>query len=149
MQIHELNSFAGTPGASDYLAIDDGSETMKIGASNVGITTNMTQAEAEAGTSTAPRVITPKVLHDYVTGEATDAAETVQVLKISKSSVSSLPTTISNAAITADMEVIHSVLSNPAAQAGDWTVTTSAGSASISGSISDTTNITLYLAVTR
>ena len=71
------------------------------------------------------------------------------MLKVSKSSVSSLPTTISNSNITADMEVINSVLSNPSAQTGDWTVTTSAGSAVISGSISGTTNITLYLAVPR
>lgn len=30
MQIHELNTFSGTPGSGDYLAIDDGSETRKI-----------------------------------------------------------------------------------------------------------------------
>ena len=76
MQIHELNSFAGTPGASDYLAIDDGSETMKIGAENVGVTTNMTQAEAETGTSTSKRVITPKVLHDAIISIAKTISDT-------------------------------------------------------------------------
>lgn len=30
MQIHELNQFSGTPGAGDWLAIDDGDETSKI-----------------------------------------------------------------------------------------------------------------------
>lgn len=70
----------------------------------------------------------------------------LKVLKVTKSSVSSLPTSISNSGITANMECIHSVLSNPSAQTGDWTVTTSAGSVSISGSISGTTDITLYLA---
>lgn len=30
MQIHELNQFSGTPGAGDWLAIDDGDETTKI-----------------------------------------------------------------------------------------------------------------------
>lgn len=30
MQIHELNTFTGTPSADDYLAIDDGTETSKI-----------------------------------------------------------------------------------------------------------------------
>ena len=70
----------------------------------------------------------------------------LKVLKVTKSSVSALPTTISNSGITANMECIHSVLSNPSAQTGDWTVTTSAGSVSVSGSISGTTNITLYLA---
>ena len=32
MQIHELNEFVGTPGAGDYLPIDNGSETTKISA---------------------------------------------------------------------------------------------------------------------
>ena len=70
----------------------------------------------------------------------------LKVLKVTKNSVSSLSTTISNSAITSNMEVLHTVLSNPSAQTGDWTVTTSNGSLSISGSISGTTNITLYLA---
>lgn len=163
MQIHELNTFTGTPGSGDYLAIDDGDETMKVPASNLGVTDAMTQAEAEAGTGTGKRVITPKVLHDYVTdtmGEMLDpfneelndleiAVEELKILKVSKSSVSSLPTTITNSKIKSDMEVIHSVLSNPAAQTGDWTVTTSNGSLTIAGTISGTTNITLYLASPR
>ena len=70
----------------------------------------------------------------------------LKVLKVTKNSVSSLSTTISNSAITSNMEVLHTVLSNPSAQTGDWTVTTSNGSLTISGSISGTTNITLYLA---
>lgn len=67
MQIHELSTFSGTPSNTDYLAIDDGLHTLKIGAGNLGVTTEMTLAEATAGTITAARVITPKVLHDYVT----------------------------------------------------------------------------------
>lgn len=59
MQIHELNSFQGTPGSGDYLAIDDGTETMKVPAT--GVYPAMTQAEAEAGTVTAPRVIAPNI----------------------------------------------------------------------------------------
>lgn len=65
MQIHELNNFAGTPTSSDYLAIDNSTTTTKIGATGLGIQTQMTVAEATTGTSTASRVITPKVLHDY------------------------------------------------------------------------------------
>lgn len=71
------------------------------------------------------------------------------VLEVSVSSVSSLPQTISNSKITASMKVVHSVLSNPSAQVDDWTATTSAGSVSITGSISGTTNITLYLSELR
>ena len=69
--------------------------------------------------------------------------------KVSTSSVSSLPATINNSVINSSMEVVNCVLSNPSAQTGDWTVTTSNGSLTISGSISGTTNITLYLAVPR
>lgn len=35
MQIHELNTFAGTPGAGDFLAIDNGEETRKVPASSL------------------------------------------------------------------------------------------------------------------
>ena len=66
MQIRELNLFVGTPGAGDYLAIDDGSETTKVEASNLGVTTQMTQAEAEAGTETAPRVVAPSIFKSAV-----------------------------------------------------------------------------------
>lgn len=71
------------------------------------------------------------------------------ILELSVSSVSSLPQTISNPKITSDMKAIHAVLSDPSAQISDWTVTTSAGSAVISGSIMGTTDITLYLIVPR
>ena len=66
MQIHELDTFIGTPSDSTYLAIDDGTETNKIPATDLGITTEMTQAEAETGSETAPRVISPAVLSSYV-----------------------------------------------------------------------------------
>ena len=82
----------------------------------------------------------------YAHCSADSSGGILPVLKVSKSSVSSLPTIITNSAITSDMEVINCVLSNPSAQTGDWTVTTSNGSLTISGSISGTTNITLYLA---
>ena len=67
MQIHELPTFTGTPGASDYFAVDNGSITAKVAGSDMVNPDAMTVAEATTGTSTAERVITPKVLHDYVT----------------------------------------------------------------------------------
>lgn len=72
MQIHELESFIGTTSESTYLAIDDGTETNKIPATALGITTEMTQAEAEAGTETAPRVISPAVLSAFVGSSVTE-----------------------------------------------------------------------------
>lgn len=65
MQIHELNSFSGTPGSGDYLAIDDGNTTKKVPATSLGVNTPMTLAEAQAGSVTDPRVISPSVLHAY------------------------------------------------------------------------------------
>lgn len=81
-------------------------------------------------------------------GYALDARQgaELKVLRVSKNSVSSLPTTITDSRITADMYCLHSELSNSGAQIGDWTVTPSSGSLTISGTISGTTHITLYLA---
>lgn len=67
----------------------------------------------------------------------------IGVVEVTQSSVSSLPVTIANTAITANHVVVDSVLSNPSAQTGDWTVTTSAGQAVIAGTISGTTDITI------
>lgn len=69
------------------------------------------------------------------------------VLQVDVPSFSSLPQTVSNADVTADHVVVNSVLGTPSAQTGDWTVTTSAGSLTIAGSISGSTTLTLYLAV--
>lgn len=66
MQIHELDTYTGTHSATDYLAVDDGTETTKIPLPSVGVTTPMTSAEAIAGSETAPRVISPAVLNSFV-----------------------------------------------------------------------------------
>lgn len=68
------------------------------------------------------------------------------VVQVSKSSVSSLPTTITDEAIKSDHVSIEAVLSNPVAQKSNWTVTTSNGSLTIAGTISGTTNVTILLA---
>lgn len=73
--------------------------------------------------------------------------EAVKTLVITSASFSSLPQTISDARITSDHVVLNSVLSNPSAQTGDWTVTTLDGSVTISGTISGSTTLTLYLGI--
>lgn len=73
----------------------------------------------------------------------------VKTVVITTSSFSSLPQTISNSNITADHVVVNSELSNPAAQTGDWTITTSAGSLTIAGTINGSTTLTLYLTVKK
>lgn len=120
MQIHELGSFAGTPGAGDYLAIDNGSQTSKI--------------EMAAAVEALAEPV------------AASAAEEMKVLVLTRASFSSLPITINQAQITSDMVVINSELGNPSAQTGDWTVTTSNGSLTVAGAISGSTTLKLYLA---
>ena len=69
------------------------------------------------------------------------------LLQVSASAVSSLPTTINDANITANMVVVQYTLSAPQTQTGDWTVTTSAGSLTISGNMASiSTDIELILA---
>lgn len=73
----------------------------------------------------------------------------LECLVVNCGTISSLPTTISNANIEDDMVVLQSTLGTPSAQTGDLTVTTAAGSVTISGSISGSTTLTLYLAKSR
>lgn len=71
------------------------------------------------------------------------------VLRLDCGSISSLDATISGSAITEDMICLKAELDTPSAQTGVWTVTTSDGSLTISGSISGSTNVVLYLAKYR
>ena len=89
-----------------------------------------------------------QTLTNNVSANATAIAK-CEMLEINVSSFSALPQTITNADIEDDMKVANSVLSNTSAQTGDWTVTTSSGSLTISGSISGTTTATLYLMKSR
>lgn len=79
--------------------------------------------------------------------QVASAVNEAKVLQVDVSAFSSLPQTVSNNAITADHVVVNSVLGTPSAQTGDWTVTTSAGSLTIAGTIGGSTTLTLYLAV--
>lgn len=89
-----------------------------------------------------------QTLTNNVSTNATAIAK-CETLVVSVPSFSALPQTITNANIDDDMVVVNSVLSNPSAQTGDWTVTTSSGSLTISGSISGSTTATLYLMKSR
>lgn len=66
-------------------------------------------------------------------------------LMVDCGTVSSLPTTISDANVTSDMVVVNSYLGTPSAMTGNWTVATSNGSLTISGNISGSTSVKLYL----
>lgn len=79
----------------------------------------------------------------------TAISDMATVMVLSVASFSSLPLTVSNADITSDMVVVNSELGTPSAQTGDWTVTTSNGSLTVSGSISGSTTLKLYLMNSR
>ena len=69
------------------------------------------------------------------------------VLEFTLSGISSLPQTITDSKITDKHVCTSAIFSNPSAQTKDWTCTTSAGQAVISGSsaISGTTDVTIRL----
>ena len=97
----------------------------------------------------APKISSQiQTLTNNVSANATAIAK-CETLVVSVASFSALPQTITNANIEDDMVVVNSVLSNPSAQKGDCTVTTSSRSLTISGSISGTTTATLYLMKSR
>jgi len=84
--------------------------------------------------------------------QVTDAAAKIaklECLVINCGTVSSLPKTVTNSNVEDDMVVLQATLGTPAAQLSDWTVSTSNGSLTISGTISGSTTLTLYLMKSR
>ena len=75
------------------------------------------------------------------------------VLSTGNTQVNALPYSFTNANIDDDMVCIKAVLGNPSAQTGDWNVVTSnngtTGTAQITGTISGSTTITLYMMKSR
>lgn len=77
------------------------------------------------------------------------STEEARPLQINLGTISSLPVTVSDDRITADhiCKPADCLLSLPSAQTSDWTVTTSDGSVSVSGSISGSTTATIWLVI--
>jgi hypothetical protein len=133
--------------SSDFLIIDDSVDTMKTTLEKVK---EYSVGDIQDLDTTAKASIVEAI--NEVKGETTSlntAAVKLETLIVSISSVSSLPVTANNSDIESDMVVINSELSDPSAQISDWTVTTASGSLTVSGSISGTTNIKLYLTKSR
>lgn len=82
---------------------------------------------------------------NLVSSGGVKAALDSEVIVVNLASFSSLPQTVSNAAIKANHVVIDSTLGTPSAQTGDWTVTTANGSLTISGNISGSTTLKIVL----
>lgn len=81
----------------------------------------------------------------YLWGKITDLLSEKRTIKVEIASFSSLPQTVNDSRIKSTDEVVESILGTPSAQRSDWTVTTSDGSLTISGTIRGSTTLTLYL----
>lgn len=103
-----------------------------------------------AGAVAADSIAKFKDVYDYYSANRTKARSACTGVFISN--VSSLPVThtqlVTSGAtlITADYWCVSMRLTNPAAQTGDWTVTTGDRTVTVSGTISGTTDIILFLA---
>lgn len=120
------------------------------------------ECPGDAGTPSETAIDSVRQLVDRTESAAQTCAESVEtveeiisaygnpeVLVINCGTVSSLPKTVTNADIEDDMVAVNSVLGTPTAQTGDWTITTAAGSLTVSGTISGSTTLTLYLMKSR
>lgn len=68
-----------------------------------------------------------------------------EAIEINLDSFSTLPQTVSNAAITGNHIAVLCVPGTPSAQVDEWTVATADGSVTVSGSISGSTTLQLVL----
>ena len=132
---------------SDFLVVDTGVDTLKATGATlkeymVGNLASLTTTAKSSAVAAINEVKAATVANETAVAKC-------EVLTVTLSSVSSLPQTVSNSDIDSDMVVVASSLSNRNAQAGTFTVTTSNGSLTVSGYVSGTTNITLYLMKSR
>lgn len=72
--------------------------------------------------------------------------ERAEPITLDCGTISSLPATKTSQWINRNMVCLKAELGNPSAQSGDWTVTTSDGSLTISGDINGSTSLSLVLA---
>lgn len=81
--------------------------------------------------------------------ERSYSTEEARPLQIDLGTVSSLPVTVTDDRITAAhiCKPSDCLLSNPSAQTSDWTVTTSDGSLTVSGTIMNSTTATIWLVI--
>ena len=84
---------------------------------------------------------------EFYNGQLTGEEIDKRIVSINCGTISSLPHTVSNANILAKHIPIYWTFGTPSAQASNWTVTTSAGSLTISGTINGATTLSLVLGV--
>lgn len=106
MQIHELNNFSGTPGANDYFATDNGTDTSKISATNLYAPLNTRIDNIIAGPApSAEEIIDARIGADDITyaslgnairGQVGDLDEAIWRKAIAEYGLADLGTLIDN-----------------------------------------------------
>ena len=84
---------------------------------------------------------------EFYNGQLTGEEIDKRIVSVNCGTISSLPHTVTNSNILAKHVPIRWMFGSPIMQAGDWTVTTSAGSLTITGDIVGSTTLTLILGV--
>lgn len=79
------------------------------------------------------------------TGQQIDESVQKGIVTVNLGTVSALPVTVNNANILESHVVLYALIGTPSAQNGQWAVTTSNGSLTVSGSIRRSTSVVLYL----
>lgn len=136
---------AGTPVARDFTSYDHDTfkgniedlDTNKAPLASPTFTGTPTAPTASSGTNTTQIATTA-----YVQGAVTEA----KILIVDCGTISSLPTTVSNAKIKSDMEPLPiGSMGTPSAFTSRITVTPANGSVTLSGTISGSSTLKVYL----
>lgn len=84
---------------------------------------------------------------EFYNGQLTGEEIDKRIVTINCGTISSLPHTVTNANITAKHIPISWVFDSPLAQLDAWTISTSSGSLTITGSLRGSTTLTLVLGI--
>lgn len=151
MRIKDLPE-ASTLAGSEFLAVDSNNGTKKVSRDQLlgDIDDAITAIEGDISdiqgdVSTLQGDVTT-IQGDISDLQSADTAlQAYEPLRVNIASFSTLPQTVSSPDITEDMVVLGYSFSRPSSQTSEWTVTTSNGALTVSGSINGWTALTLIL----
>lgn len=152
----DWKSLKDVPGVTDLqkaigIVVDGNKAASAAAIGKFVVLKNSTISGRADGLYTAAKAISANTAIDntYLTAISNGGLNNLSVLSVNCGTISSLPATVTNANIANDMLVLRTVFGNPSAQLDDWSVSTSNGSLTISGTISGSTALTLYLMKAR
>ena len=152
MRIKDLPA-ATTLGSDFYIATDDAT----AGTRKASFSQMISMQTAATGSSSTDYLLIYDPFDDavykttkslFLAGVNGDIANLRQY-EVTISGLSSLPKTVSDADINGDLDVDCFILSNPAAMVSAWTVTTTTGSLTISGTIATGLTTDVYIKLSK